>query len=64
MIFFEFDTLLNSNKPQDKRFRDTRFFLGHIDCVPRGLTVLYVLLGQEAAKISEVKVGGRKKSAR
>ena len=26
--------------------------------------VLYVLVGQEAAKISEVKVGGRKKSAR
>ena len=26
--------------------------------------VLYILVGQEAAKISEVKVGGRKKSAR
>ena len=26
--------------------------------------VLYVLVGQEAAEISEVKVGGRKKSAR
>ena len=26
--------------------------------------VLYALLGQEAAKISEVKVGGCKKSAR
>ena len=25
---------------------------------------LYALVGQEAAKISEVKVGGRKKSAR
>ena len=25
---------------------------------------LYILIGQEAAKISEVKVGGRKKSAR
>ena len=34
-----FDTLLNNNKPQDKRFRDTRFFLGHINRVPRGLTV-------------------------
>ena len=26
--------------------------------------VLYILVGQEAAKISEVKVGGQKKSAR
>ena len=34
-----FDTLLNNNKPQDKRFQDTRFFWGHIDRVPRGLTV-------------------------
>ena len=34
-----FDTLLNNNKPQDKRFRDTQFFLGHINRVPRGLTV-------------------------
>ena len=35
-----FDTLLNNNKPQDKQFRDTRFFLGHINRVPRGLTVV------------------------
>ena len=40
MIFWEFDTLLDSNRPQDKQFRDTRFFLGNIDRVPRGLTVL------------------------
>ena len=26
--------------------------------------MLYILVGQEAAKVSEVKVGGRKKSAR
>ena len=26
--------------------------------------VLYILVGQEAAKISEIKVGGQKKSAR
>ena len=39
-FFLEFDTLLNSNKPQDKPFRDTRFILRHIDLVPRGLTVL------------------------
>ena len=25
-FFLNFDTLLNNNKPQDKQFRDTRFF--------------------------------------
>ena len=39
-FFPDFDTLVNSNRPQDKQFRGTRFFLGHIDRVPRGLTVL------------------------
>ena len=39
-FFSDFDTLVNSNRPQDKRFRGTRFFWGHIDRVPRGLTVL------------------------
>ena len=39
-FFLDFDTLLNNDKPQDKRFRDTRFCLRHIDHVPRGLTVV------------------------
>ena len=39
LFFFYFENLLNSNKPQDKRFRDTRFFGGHIDRVLQGLTV-------------------------
>ena len=41
--FFDFDTLVNSNRPQDKRFRGTRFFWGHIDRVPRGLTVFQMI---------------------
>ena len=37
--FFLILTLVNSNRPQDKRFPGTRLFLGHIDRVPQGLTV-------------------------
>ena len=40
-LFLIFDTLVNSNRPQDKRFRGTRCFLGHIDRVPRGLTIYH-----------------------
>ena len=42
-----FDTLLNNNKPHDKRFRDTRFILGHNDHVPQGLTVLHINLAEK-----------------
>ena len=38
-FFLDFDTLLNSNRPQGMRFQDTRFILDHSDRVPRGLTV-------------------------
>ena len=57
MIFSDFDTLVNSNRPQDKRFRGTRFFLGHIDHVPRGLTVSLFFRGGKGTGI--IHTGGQ-----